>query len=108
MCWLYDDNFSTEHKSPIATIKQKYQNDWSLEINVLDERDFGIFEIKMHLQLNFHCRFDGNMTKNSPNNIKYCNMDLYKLSYKIDHVAPSICIMDHSIWLVLWELMYQF
>ena len=40
--------FCTEHDSDTVVLYAKFQNDWTSETNVLDERDFARFEFKTY------------------------------------------------------------
>ena len=43
-------NFCTKHGSDTAMLCAKFQNDWIIDTDVMDECDFAIFEFKMSFQ----------------------------------------------------------
>ena len=53
-------NFFTEHGSDTAMLCAKFQDDWTIDTDVMDEQDFGRFEFKMSFrQLSYVAQHPG-------------------------------------------------
>ena len=55
--WPIVLKFCTEHGSDTAVLCATFQNDWTIETDVMDEREFARFDVYSHIQLEYFDSF---------------------------------------------------